>query len=79
MPYYTVKDGEISRLQTVWDRCFVHPYRGDDKKPGYLKSIKDNLAKCDENVCSKDVVQELHRIYDDFYQGYCFEGKLLRG
>jgi hypothetical protein len=59
----------------VWDRCFVHAYWGDDKKPGYLTSISQNLAKCDEAVCPKAVAQELRRIIDEFYKGYCKDGE----
>jgi hypothetical protein len=73
--YYDIKPNEASPLQQVWDRCFVHAYWGDDKKPGHLTSITENLAKCDENNCPKAVAQELKRIFDEFYQGYCKDQK----
>jgi hypothetical protein len=72
--YYTVKPNESSPIQKVWDRCFVYPYFGNDKKPGYLKTITDNLAKCVGADCPKAVAQELKHVIDEFYQGYCKDG-----
>jgi hypothetical protein len=76
--YYNIKPNEASPLQQVWDRCFVYDYWGDGKKPGYLTSITENLAKCDEAVCPKAVAQELSRIHDEFYQGYCRDEKPVK-
>lgn len=76
--YYDIKPSEASPLQKVWDRCFVYNYWGDDKKVGYLTLTTENLAKCDEAVCPTAVAQELRRIHDEFYQGYCQDGKPVK-
>ncbi|MEA2860737.1 MAG: hypothetical protein QOC72_2776 [Methylobacteriaceae bacterium] len=69
--YGVIKPHDASPLQKAWDKCFVLPYWGDDKNPGYLKLIEENLTKCDESTCPKLVAQELKQIHDQFYQGYC--------
>jgi hypothetical protein len=71
--YYAIGSDKTSPLQKAWDRCFVLPYWGTDKKIGYLTRIEENLIKCDETVCPKTVAQELKRIHDEFYKGYCNE------
>jgi hypothetical protein len=76
--YYSIKPNEASPLQNVWDRCFVLPYWGDGKSPGYLHVIEQNLTKCDEAVCPKAVAQEVKRIHDEFWQGYCSEQKPVK-
>ena len=76
--YCTIKLHEASPLQTVWDQRFVLPYWGDGDKPGYLQHVKESLAKCDDSICAKAVAQEVRRLYDDFYQGYCSHEKPVK-
>lgn len=72
--YGPIGPSQPTRLQMVWDRCFVQPYWGDDKTPGYLSQIKDSISKCGEAMCPKSVAQELKKIYDKFYLGLCYPG-----
>ncbi len=72
--YGPLAPGEPTRLQKVWDQCFVKPYYGDDKTPGYLSQIKDKISTCGGNTCPKAVAQELRETYDKFYLGFCDKG-----
>lgn len=76
--YYNIKPNEASPLQNAWDRCFVLPYWGDGKNPGYLQAIEQSLTECDDAVCPRVVAQEVKRIHDEFYQGYCYEQKPVK-
>lgn len=69
--YYNVEPLKASPLQRAWDNCFVQNYWGEEKKPGYLTLIEENLTKCDDTNCPKAVAQEIRRIHSEFYKGYC--------
>jgi len=72
--YGPMARGEPTRLQKVWDQCFVKPYYGYDKTPGYLSQIRDKMSACGKGTCPSAVAQELIQIYDKFYLGFCDKG-----
>jgi hypothetical protein len=71
--YGAIERHKASPLQKAWDECFVSPYWGVYKQPGYLQVIEGELTKCDEAACPKMVAQEIKRIHDEFYKGYCHD------